>query len=52
MNNFMYALYFIIIAALSIITGEIVTFVMLGLVLLTLTNINRTLKEINEKLNQ
>lgn len=47
----MYALYFIIIAALSIITGEIVTFVMLGLVLLTLTNINRTLKEIKEKLN-
>lgn len=51
MNNFMYALYFIVIAALSIITGEIVTFVMLGLVLLTLTNINRTLKEIKEKLD-
>jgi len=51
MNNFMYALYFIVIAALSIITGEIVTFVMLGLVLLTLTNMNRTLKEIKEKLD-
>lgn len=52
MNNFLYAMYFIIIAALAIFTGEIVTFIMLGLVLLSLVNISRTLKEIKEKLDR
>lgn len=52
MNKWMFTLYFIILAALSIFTGEIVTFVMLGIILLSLTNIQRTLKEMNEKLNR
>lgn len=44
MNKWFYALYGILIAALSIVTGEIVTFIMLGLILVSLTNINSTLK--------
>lgn len=52
MSNWMYTIYFIIIAALAIITGEIVAFIMLGLILLTLTNIHRTLREINTKLDK
>ncbi|SET37953.1 hypothetical protein SAMN05216389_11020 [Oceanobacillus limi] len=46
MNNWLYILYALLIALVSIITGEIVTFVMLGLILISLQNIHRTLKEI------
>lgn len=46
MNNFLYAIYAVILAALSIFTGEIVTFVMLGFILITLQNIHSTLKKI------
>lgn len=46
MNNFLYAMYAVILAALSIFTGEIVTFVMLGFILITLQNIHSTLKDI------
>lgn len=48
-NKWFYALYGILIAALSIVTGEIVTFIMLGLILVSLTNINITLKRILNK---
>ncbi|MFD2045471.1 hypothetical protein ACFSTA_17445 [Ornithinibacillus salinisoli] len=46
MNNFLYVIYAIILGAVSILTGEIVTFVMLGIILLALININTTLKQI------
>lgn len=44
-NNWFYTVYAIILGIISIYTGEIVTFVMLGLILLALININTTLKE-------
>lgn len=50
--NWLYVIYAIILAALSVITGEIVTFIMLGFLLLTLTNINNNLKKMNEKMEQ
>jgi hypothetical protein len=46
MNNWLYVLYAIIIAIVSVFTGEIVTFIMLGFILLTLQNIHSTLKEL------
>lgn len=46
MNNWIFILYVVILAALSIFTGEIVTFVMLGFILISLQNIHKTLKEI------
>lgn len=46
MNGWLYGLYVLIIAIVSIFTGEIVTFVMLGFILLGLQNIHSTLKEI------
>ncbi|MGY0693755.1 hypothetical protein ACW2QC_13355 [Virgibacillus sp. FSP13] len=46
MNGWLYGLYALIIAIVSIFTGEIVTFVMLGFILISLQNIHSTLKEI------
>lgn len=46
MNNWLYTLYFIVLGIISFITGEVVTFVMLGLILISLTNIHSTLKEL------
>ncbi|SFD68063.1 hypothetical protein SAMN05216238_103126 [Lentibacillus persicus] len=46
MNNWLYILYAILLAIVSIVTGEIVTFVMLGFILISLRNIHSTLKEI------
>ncbi|ENH95531.1 hypothetical protein J416_15602 [Gracilibacillus halophilus YIM-C55.5] len=46
--NWAYTLYAVLLAILSIITGEIVTFVMLGIILITLHNIQNTLKELLE----
>lgn len=48
MNNWLYSLYAIILAIVSIYTGEIVTFVMLGFILMSLHNINSTLKKMVE----
>lgn len=45
MNNWLYTLYFVVLGIISFITGEVVTFVMLGLILICLTNIHSTLKE-------
>lgn len=49
MNNFMYTLYALILGIISFFTGEIVTFIMLGFILIALININTTLKKITTK---
>lgn len=46
MKNGLYTLYLLVIGIVSFFTGEIVTFVMLGAILIALTNIHSTLKEI------
>lgn len=46
MTNWWYSLYAVILAILAVFTGEIVTFIMLGLILLALNNINTSLKKI------
>ena len=46
MSNWWYSLYFLILGVVAFFTGEIVTFVMLGFILLSLNNINTTLKKI------
>ncbi|MCV9884357.1 hypothetical protein [Metabacillus halosaccharovorans] len=46
MSNWWYGFYFLILGVLSFFTGEVVTFVMLGFILLSLNNINNTLKKI------
>ncbi|WP_169792882.1 hypothetical protein [Lentibacillus amyloliquefaciens] len=45
MNNWLYGLYALILGLVSIVTGEIITFVMLGFILISLQNIHSTLKE-------
>lgn len=45
MNSWLYGLYAVILGIVSVFTGEIVTFVMLGFILLSLHNINNTLKK-------
>ncbi|RDW20275.1 hypothetical protein CWR48_06165 [Oceanobacillus arenosus] len=52
MNNWWNIIYFVLIALISIFTGEIVTFIMLGFILLTLNNINTTLKKIYKQNSQ
>ncbi|MUV37620.1 hypothetical protein JNUCC1_01426 [Lentibacillus sp. JNUCC-1] len=51
MSNWLYIVYFAILAVISVVTGEIVTFIMLGLILLSLNNINTTLKKLLHKQN-
>lgn len=46
MNNILYTIYLVIIGIVAVYTREIVTFVMLGIILISLNNINSTLKEI------
>lgn len=46
MNGWVYSLYALVIAIVSLFTGEIVTFIMLGFILISLQNINSTLKEL------
>ena len=46
MNNWLYIIYAGILGIVSWFTGEIVTFVMLGVILIALNNINSTLKKI------
>ncbi|MFD4820330.1 hypothetical protein [Peribacillus butanolivorans] len=46
MQGWLYALYALLIAIISIFTGELVTFIMLGFILISLQNIHSTLKEI------
>ena len=55
MNNWWYSFYFLVLGVVAFFTSEIVTFVMLGFIWLSLNNINATLKKIyklnNEKNN-
>lgn len=46
MRSWFYYLYALILGVVSWFTGEIVTFVMLGIILISLNNINTNLKEI------
>lgn len=46
MKNALYTLYLVVIGIVAVFTNEIVTFVMLGIILISLNNINSTLKEI------
>lgn len=43
-NKWLYVLYIFVLAAVSIVTGEIITFIMLGMILIALNNIHSTLK--------
>ncbi|WP_461179014.1 hypothetical protein [Virgibacillus ainsalahensis] len=45
MGNGWYIFYILVLGLLSFVTGEIVTFIMLGFVLVSLNNINETLKK-------
>lgn len=49
MRNWWYGLYALFLGVLAFFTGEIVTFIMLGFILISLININTTLKKIYEK---
>lgn len=49
MNNLMYTLYALVLGIVAFFTGEIVTFIMLGFILIALININTTLKKIIKK---
>lgn len=51
MNNSLYGLYALILGVVSFFTGEIITFIMLGFILIALVNINTTLKKIYTKDN-
>ncbi|QQP11135.1 hypothetical protein FJQ98_18105 [Lysinibacillus agricola] len=50
--NTWYYLYALILGVFSFFTGEIVTFIMLGFILIALQNIHSTLKQILAKLNK
>jgi hypothetical protein len=47
MNSLLYGAYAVVLGIVSFYTGEVVTFVMLGLILVALNNINSTLKKMN-----
>ncbi|WP_194842004.1 hypothetical protein [Gracilibacillus salitolerans] len=51
MSNWLYGLYALVLGIVSIITGEIITFIMLGFILISLQNIHRVLREL-VKINQ
>lgn len=46
MNYLLFTLYAILLAVVAFFTGEIVTFIMLGIILVALQNIHGTLKNI------
>ncbi|WP_185959658.1 hypothetical protein [Lentibacillus cibarius] len=48
MWEFKYVLYAFLLGIIALFTGEIVTFIMLGFILVTLTNINNTLKTMRD----
>lgn len=51
MDNKWYGLYAVLLGIVSFFTGEIVTFMMLGFILIALININTTLKTHFNKTN-
>ncbi|MDQ0271737.1 hypothetical protein J2S17_003625 [Cytobacillus purgationiresistens] len=52
MSNWLYIVYALILGVVSIFTGEIITFVMLGFISLSLFNINSTLLKIYHQNNE
>jgi hypothetical protein len=46
MSNWLYGAYAIVLGIVSVFTGEIVTFVMLGFILISLQNIHSTLRKL------
>ncbi|ULL19923.1 hypothetical protein DVH26_23155 [Paenibacillus sp. H1-7] len=50
-NGYLNGLYAVLLAAVSVFTGEIVTFIMLGFVFMALLNINSTLQKILKKMD-
>ncbi|WP_018133493.1 hypothetical protein [Effusibacillus pohliae] len=52
MNDWRYVLYAIVLAIVACFTREIVTFVMLGFILLALGNIGNTLRQIHQELKR
>lgn len=46
MSNRLYIVFAVVLGIVSWFTGEVVTFVMLGIILMALNNINSTLKKI------
>lgn len=51
MNGWIYIVYAVVLGILSFFTGEIVTFVMLGFILIALNNIHSTLKKMYKEGN-
>jgi hypothetical protein len=51
-NPYLNVFYAILLAGVSIFTGEIITFIMLGFVFMALLNIISTLQKILEKINK
>lgn len=49
MNNVFYSVFFIFLGIVALFTGEVITFVMLGFILVALQNINHTLKKLVHK---
>lgn len=52
MKTIVYPFYALVLGVVAFFTGEIVTFIMLGFILLALTNIVTVLREISRKLDQ
>lgn len=52
MRNILYTFYFVVVAIIALWTKEIVTFLMLGFVIIALHNINSTLKEILKSMKE
>lgn len=52
MNNWLYGLYALILGIVAFFTGEIITFIMLGFILIALNNINATLQKIYKKVEK
>ncbi|MCM3633523.1 MULTISPECIES: hypothetical protein [Paenibacillus] len=51
MKDYIYVIYVLALGVVSFFTGEIVTFIMLGIILMALTNMLRVQKEILKKLS-
>ncbi len=51
LHQLLYGFFAVVLAFVSIFTGEIVTYIMLGFILMSLLNINTTLKAILRKMN-
>lgn len=49
MNNWWYTFFMIVLGIVGIFTGEIITFIMLGFILVALININTNIKKLIEQ---